>query len=267
MLALKLLLTPLLIALATWIGRRFGPTVGGWFAALPLTSGPVLLVLALERGTAFAADAATGTLLALVSLSAYAIVYAYSAPHTNWIGSTVLAWTAYLACTWLLQSIVWPPLLVFPLVCLVLLLAIPMLPASPTGRSTVVAPLWDVPSRMVLAATLVYTLSRVAEALGPRLSGLLTPLPIAATILTAFAHHLDGAATASALLRGLLVGLFSFATCFLVLALMLESHGVTVAFVSAAIATLAVHAGIWLLFVSATSTRPRTAPIAGAMRD
>ena len=60
--ALKLLLAPLLILLATLAGRRWGPAVGGWLAGLPLTSGPVSLILALEQGPEFAARAALGTL-------------------------------------------------------------------------------------------------------------------------------------------------------------------------------------------------------------
>ena len=55
---LKALLAPLLILLATLAGRRWGPGVGGWLAGLPLTSGPVSLILALEQGPEFAARAA-----------------------------------------------------------------------------------------------------------------------------------------------------------------------------------------------------------------
>jgi len=50
-LALKLVLTPALIAIATLAGRRFGPSISGWLVGLPFTSGPVSLFLALEQGT------------------------------------------------------------------------------------------------------------------------------------------------------------------------------------------------------------------------
>jgi len=56
-LALKLVLTPALIAVATLVGRRFGPSISGWLVGLPFTSGPVSLFLALEQGTTFAAAA------------------------------------------------------------------------------------------------------------------------------------------------------------------------------------------------------------------
>ena len=66
-LALKLVLTPALIGVATLVGRRWGQAVGGWLVGLPLTSGPVVLFLALERGTGFAAKATQGSLRGLVA--------------------------------------------------------------------------------------------------------------------------------------------------------------------------------------------------------
>ncbi len=56
-LVLKLVLTPVLIGGASLGARRWGPTVGGWIVSLPLTSGPVVLFLALDRGPAFAVAA------------------------------------------------------------------------------------------------------------------------------------------------------------------------------------------------------------------
>lgn len=62
-LALKITLTPLLIAAASFAQRRWGGAVGGLIAGLPLTSAPVSVFLALEHGPAFAAHAATATML------------------------------------------------------------------------------------------------------------------------------------------------------------------------------------------------------------
>ena len=48
MLVIKLLLTPILIGMVSLAGRRWGPAISGWFVGLPLTSGPVMLFLALD---------------------------------------------------------------------------------------------------------------------------------------------------------------------------------------------------------------------------
>ena len=73
-LALKLVLTPALIALASLAGRRWGPAVSGWLVGLPLTSGPVTFFLALNQGLAFAAAAAVGTLAGTISQAAFCLV-------------------------------------------------------------------------------------------------------------------------------------------------------------------------------------------------
>ena len=95
--ALFILLAPLLILLATLAGRRWGPAVGGWLAGLPLTSGPVSLILALEQGPEFAGRAALGTLFGLISLSAFSLVYGVAARRMGWpaclvaVGGTLVA--------------------------------------------------------------------------------------------------------------------------------------------------------------------------------
>src|SRR5882724_10189950 len=73
-LPLKLVVTPLLIAAATLVARRWGHGVGGWLAGFPLTSAPVSVFLAIEQGPDFAAGAATGTLLGLTALAVFALV-------------------------------------------------------------------------------------------------------------------------------------------------------------------------------------------------
>ena len=105
---LKALLAPLLILLATLAGRRWGPGVGGWLAGLPLTSGPVSLILALEQGPEFAARAALGTLFGLVALAAFALAYGVAAPRTGWPGCLVVAFGAFALTTLALRGATLP---------------------------------------------------------------------------------------------------------------------------------------------------------------
>src|SRR5260370_19375101 len=133
-LVVKPLLAPVLVGLASWIGRRWGPGAGGWFTALPLTSGPVMLFVALERGRSFATEACVGVLLALTSLAAFALVYSWSARWTSWGWSSLAACAAYLACAWPLRrfpaSLTWT----FGVVCALLLATLRMMPAGASGR-------------------------------------------------------------------------------------------------------------------------------------
>ena len=78
--ALKVLLAPALVAMATLVARRHGPALGGWLSALPVIAGPVLLVFVVEHGADFAQQAARGTLMGLVALSAFIVAYASRRP-------------------------------------------------------------------------------------------------------------------------------------------------------------------------------------------
>src|SRR5437763_1777798 len=83
-LALKLVLTPALIAIATLSGRRWGPSIGGWLVGLPFTSGPVSFFLAIEQGTPFAAAAAAGSIGGAAASAVFAIAYAATARRFGW---------------------------------------------------------------------------------------------------------------------------------------------------------------------------------------
>ena len=242
MLMLKVVLAPALIALASGVERRWGPAVGGWFVALPLTTGPVLFILSIERGQRFAATAAAGALLAVVSLAAFVLAYTWSASRASWPVSGLAGGTAYLGATWLLQSLVLPVAPSMFIACAALLGALRALPNTTGNIRPTRPPAWDIPVRMALAMTFVVTIAWAAPRLGPRLSGLLTPFPIAATILAAFTHALHGSNAVSRLSRGLLLGLFSFSVFLLVVAIAIERLGVAGAFAAATVSTLAFHA-------------------------
>lgn len=109
--------------------------------------------------------------------------------------------------------------------------------------ATVRAPRWDLPARMATGTVAVLALTAVAPLLGPRLSGLVTAFPIFASVLAVFAHRQHGAGAAAHVLRGLLFGLFAFATFFLVVALVIERAGVAAAFAGAILAAAAIQGG------------------------
>ena len=113
----------------------------------------------------------------------------------------------------------------------------PVVPLRPPG--------WDLPARMLVATSLVLTLTTVAPFLGPRLSGLLATFPIFGAVLAFFAHRQQSPAAARQVLTGLLAGLYGFAAFFLVLGLALERLGVAAGFLAAAAATLTVQALTW----------------------
>jgi len=248
MLAFKLLLAPVLVGLVSLIGRRWGPAVSGWLVGLPLTSGPIALFLALDHGTTFAALAAQGIMLGLISVACFCLAYSWTSLRLNWLGSLLLSWCAFFVVTFVLEQFSLPLIIAFIGVIATLAISLQLFPRKHVESDLPPKLRGEVLLRMVTAAAFVLTLTGIAGLLGPQLSGLLTPFPIYATILGAFTHHFQGTEAASRLLRGVLIGTFTFAVFFLIIAATLAREGIVLAFSLAALAALLLH-GCSLWFV------------------
>ena len=248
MFALKLLLSPVLIGMVSLAGRRWGPSVSGWLVGLPLTSGPVIFLLALDQGTTFAARAAQGTLLGLISVLSFCLVYSWCSFRLNWLSSLLLSWCAFFVSTALLLHVSAPLLLTFACVIVFTTLVLALFPRSRKQIQAMAAPPWETPLRMVMAATFVLLITGISSVIGPQLSGLLTPFPMFASILGAFTHKFQGAEAARQSLRGVVIGSFTSAIFLLVVAGTLERMGILVAFSLTLLATVLAHGcSFWLM--------------------
>jgi len=242
-LALKLLLTPILVGAASLAGRRWGSAVGGWLIGIPFTSGPIAFFLALSPGPRFAAEAALGIMAGAISQAAFCLAYAWTAQRSTWIASMLAATAAFSAATITLNPLRIPGLAFLAVVAVVLVIALFLMPRrSETTAEHLDFPRWDIPARMVVATAFVVALTSAAPLLGPRLAGLLAPFPLYGAVLATFAHRLQGREPAVNVLRGLLLGLFAFASFFLVLAVLLP-EGIAPAFAVAIVAAAGVQAG------------------------
>jgi uncharacterized membrane protein (GlpM family) len=242
-LAAKILLAPTFVIGASLAARRYGARIGGLVGGLPVVAGPILLVFALGHGRAFAADAATGTLLGIVSLLAFILVYAHLASRVPWGASLIFGWGAFFATTGALSTItlgVDPALVVVLAAVAAALLALPRVRGErPSGVSL---PAWDLPLRALSALALVLVLTAVAGQLGAKLSGLLAPFPVIASVLAVFTHAQHGEQDALRIMRGFVVGLVAYALFCFALAVSLESLGIAASFALAAIVALATQA-------------------------
>ncbi len=249
LLLLKLILTPSLIGAASLAGRKWGHAISGWLVALPLTTGPIVFLLALTHGSAFAARTAAGTLAGGFSLAAFVLVYARLAPRLPWLPTLAGATLAFGLMTLVMENFTLPVVPLWLGVIAGFLLVIELLPRGlATNNSTEVLPRWDIPMRMIIATAFVVLITGVAPALGPHLAGLLSPFPLFTATLAAFGQHLHGPAAAIKVLRGLLMGLFSYATFMLTLSLLLEPAGIATAFAAAIAITATIQAvTLWLI--------------------
>lgn len=248
MLLLKLILTPLLILVVTLIGRRWGTTVSGWLVGLPLTSAPVALFFALEHGAAFASRAALGTLTGTISVATFCLAYSWLSLRLPWYICLLTSWGAFFASTYVLEQTSLPLLASFIVVLLILSVTITILPKDQPSKPVATPPAWEIAARMLAATSFVLIITASAALLGPRLSGLLTPFPIFASIFGAFTHALQGAPAARRVLRGVIAGSYAFAVFFLTISGFINTTGIAGAFVLALLAALLVQgSSLWLL--------------------
>jgi hypothetical protein len=256
LLLLKLTLTPLLICGASLAARRWGPTIGGWIVGLPLTSGPVLLFIALEHGPSFAATTSVGTLLGIAAIAGFCVGFIAGStrgPAVAFGAATV----AYIATGLVGQAFAgWPyPLLVL-LAVGAIIVALLRLPATSARRSTTPHPRWDLPARVVVGTGLVLTLTSLAPLLGPTASGIATTFPVYVSVISVFAFLHDGRPAALGVLRGLLVGLFGTIGFYIAVHTLVEPAGVGPAFAVAVATSLSVS-GLALRMMG-TGTSPQT---------
>jgi len=264
MLILKLLLAPALVAASSVAGRRWGPSLVGTLVALPIVAGPILFITYLEHGQAFVARAASASLLGLVSLALFAVVFALlsRAPITgHWAVTLVLAWLVCLLADLALSQLSVPPLVALCLsatatACGAKALAWVESGTGTGGLSTASPPpWWDLLARAATTALLVTVVTTAAVYLGPDLTGVLAPFPIGTSVVAAFALAQGGAAVATATLRGVLRGLWGFAAfCFLV-AVLAEPLGGRPAFGIAVVCTPALQLTIGRLQAATAARR------------
>ena len=255
-LAAKLVLTPALIAVATLVGRRFGPSISGWLVGLPFTSGPVSLFLALEQGTGFAAAAAAGSIGGVAASAVFAVAYAAMARRSGWPASLAVASFAFAVAVVALHTM--PLGSGFPVPLLALyaggvaaaILGIRLIAPPGALEEAPVAPRWDLPVRMTVATALVIAITGAAPIVGAQLSGLLTTYPVYAGVLAVFAHAQRGGAAAAQVVRGLCYGIIAFATFFLAIGGLVDRVGILPAFSTAAAGAI--------LLQALTLTRVRT---------
>jgi hypothetical protein len=265
LLATKLLLAPGFVVGASLTARRFGPRVGGLIAGLPVVAGPILLAYALAHGPSFAAGAAVGTLLGLVSLIAFVVVYAHLSARTSWAPSLLAGWLAFAAATALFSALSVPAGAALAIAGAGLALGLALTPSARRARpSDAPHPSWDLPMRAASALALVLTLTAVAGWLGPRLSGLLAPFPIIATVLATFTHAQRGSDEVQRLLRWLLGGYGAFALFCFVLAVALRPLGTGAAFALATLTALGVQGALVVVMARAAPAGLAGAAVAEA---
>jgi uncharacterized membrane protein (GlpM family) len=243
MLALKLSLVPLFLLTVSLAARRWGPQVGGALAGFPVITGPILLIIALEQGNAFAAQAAVGSLAAVAALLAFAVCYSWVCRRWPWpltLTCAVSVW--FVTATLLARSGASASMGAALVAALAALLLAPfVLPKRSAQAPLVGLPAAELLARMVAGALLTLLITTVAARLGASWSGLLAVFPVIATVLGVFSQRTYGPAFVARIFRGTAFGLYSFAVFCLLLGRLLPQSTILAAFGVAAGAAVIVQ--------------------------
>ena len=245
LLVLRLVLVPLLIAAVTLASRRWGYRLGAFVTALPAVAGPTLLFYAIQQGALFAADAARGSLLGLVGVAAFCLAYAHTSTRLHWSLCLLIGWSSFAIVTALMYRVHVGPILAFVIAVAALLIARAFLPSHGPVSLANAAPRWDLPLRMTSAGALVFSLTAAAERLGPSVSGILTPFPVATAILAGFTHAQRGSAACVEFLRTYTPGLCGFAIFCVTLALTLSHLPIAASFGVALVTQLVLQTALF----------------------
>jgi hypothetical protein len=241
MLALKLTLVPLFLLVVSMSGRWWGPSIAGWLAGLPVVAGPILYLLVLAHGPAFGARAAMLSLSAIFASEAFNLAYAWTCRSRAWPVALVAGLGAWFvsACglSMLPDSPFWAAAAAGAAVCI---------GQSFLPRSTAVAaglPLTraDLAGRMLAGAVLTLLVTSLSGWAGPAWSGLLAVFPLLGIILSVSSQRAHGPAFVISMLRGMVLGRFSFAAFCLLLAFSLPHQPPVVAFAESALLAMVVQ--------------------------
>jgi hypothetical protein len=238
----KVAVPPLLVAAISLAARRWGPTFGGLLMGLPWMTGPVLFFLALDKGAAFGAAASTGVELGVVCICAFMLGYGALTALAPWPVCLAAAVAAFAAAAWATQSIELTLAEAGAAAALSLALTYLLLPRPRSAPPMAALPWWDIPVRMLATFLLVGAIMLSADALGPRLSGIVSTYPAILTVIGSFTHHQWGLDAMRRVLRSLTLSLFGFVAFFLVVGATLPRVGIAAAFALASVTGIAISA-------------------------
>lgn len=242
MLALKLLLTPLLVLAVSVAARLWGHRMSGWLTSLPIVAGPIAAVLWIEQGNDFMVRTSVATLVALPAIGAYLLVFARLSQRFGWLPSLLAGWAAFVAAALPLSTVetnAWGGL---AMTWIALAIAYRLLPRTDAPHAPVSVPRVEMVLRVAAAVALMLVITYGAERFGARISGVLLSFPIGGSVLPAFTRGLHGKEATTLLLRGFTLGMFAFPVFFFVLALALPAMHPVPAFALGVAGILAANA-------------------------
>lgn len=206
-LLLKASLVACVVIAVTMASERSGPFWGALIASLPVSIGPIYIVLAIDLPASFISRGLLSSLATNAATVCFLVVAALAATRTAPAATVALAAAAWIAVTLVIHQIDWPVWNAAALNAAAVALALAALRIwVRPGAATAAPRRWfDLPLRALLVVSLTIFVTAASTALGPKYSGILAITPvvfISATIV--LLNRIGGPATAATLSRAVL---------------------------------------------------------------
>jgi hypothetical protein len=231
LLALKLILAPLAVLLASIAAKRYGHVIGGILSGFPMIAAPVTAALLIDHPAHHVTAIAFATVSGLVATLGFVVAFAWVAKAKQpWWLCLACATLAFITVAFALRALQLPLLLSVALGVAAPWLARFALPKITAPSTPPIIPSSELALRVVAAFILAAALLFSAGNTPPWLSGLLIAWPITGSILPCFTQRLAGADATIAFFSGFSRGLAGLATFFCILGLLLPHMHQAIAF-------------------------------------
>jgi uncharacterized membrane protein (GlpM family) len=201
-LALKMVLTAIVVVITSVAVERAGPFIGALIAALPTAAGAAYVILAIEHPPSFIAASAVGSLATSAAVSIFSAVYIVLAQRRGLMLSFGVSLAIWFAVTAVFRLIDWTPLSAAVLNAVVFGITIPLgwrYRTSGPPKKFLRTP-YDIPLRAIAAAVVVAVVTTASYRIGSFASGMFAVFPIVMSSSIVILHpRVGGKATASML--------------------------------------------------------------------
>jgi hypothetical protein len=254
MLVTKMAVTALFVSFVTITAERLGTTAGALIATLPVSAGPVYVLLAVDHDSAFISMSAVSSLALNAATAIFITVYVLFAQQRSLWFSVSLALAAWLATAVTLAFVHWTgcsaSVLNVAVLALCLIIVEPfrhvrMLPKIRSWHAFAV--------RATMVTLLVGAVVVLSFKIGPAGSGALAMFPVVSMSIMVILHRVVGGPATAALLANAIFGLAGFGAALLTLHLTAVPFGSSIALIVALGVSVC-----WNATIYATRRRHRT---------
>jgi hypothetical protein len=201
-LALKMVLTAIVVVITSVAVERAGPFIGALIAALPTAAGAAYVILAIEHPPSFIAASAIGSLATSAAVSIFSAVYIILAQRRGLMLSLGVSLLIWFAVTAVFRLIDWTPLSAALLNVVVFGITIPLgwryRTSGPPKKF--LRTRYDIPLRAIAAAIVAAIVTTASHRIGSFASGMFAVFPIVMCSSIVILHpRVGGKATASML--------------------------------------------------------------------